>query len=105
MIKRYKSEATAAIHEMMEDLHSLSHIDKKTMRDFDEICLEPVELITAEEIRSIREREQVSQSVFAHYLNVSKDTISRWERGDKHPSGSSLKLLSLVKKKGLAAII
>lgn len=104
MKKAYKSEATAAIYEMMEDLHSLGHIDKKTMREFDEMCLEPIKSLSPEEIRNIREQEQVSQGVFARHLNVSKDTISRWERGDKYPSGASLKLLSLVKKKGLAAI-
>lgn len=56
------------------------------------------------EIRALREREEVSQDVFAHYLNVSKDSISKWECGVKHPAGSSLKLLSLVAKKGLEAI-
>jgi len=35
---------------------------------------------------------------------VSKDSVSQWERGDKHPAGPSLKLLSLVEKKGLAVI-
>jgi putative transcriptional regulator len=37
-------------------------------------------------------------------LNVSKESISQWERGEKHPAGASLKLLSLVEKKGLASI-
>jgi len=104
MTKTYKSEAMAAIYETMEDLYKLGHVDKKTMKEFDEICLEPVHALSPEEIRGIREKEEVSQGVFARYLNVSKDTISRWERGDKRPSGSSLKLLSIVKKKGLAAI-
>jgi putative transcriptional regulator len=49
-------------------------------------------------------REEVSQSVFAHHLNVSKDSVSKWERGEKRPAGSSLNLLSLIQKKGLAAI-
>ena len=50
------------------------------------------------------EREDVSQSVFASYLNVTKDSVSKWERGEKRPDGPSLKLLNLVKTKGLAAI-
>jgi putative transcriptional regulator len=74
------------------------------MRQFDESCLTPIHEFTPEEIQALREREQVSQTVFAHYLNVSKDSVSRWERGDKRPDGPSLKLLSLVEKKGLAAI-
>jgi putative transcriptional regulator len=79
-------------------------INKQTMRHFDQSCLTPVHAFTAEEIRALREREDVSQTVFAHYLNVSKDSVSQWERGEKHPAGSTLKLLSLVDKKGLEAI-
>jgi putative transcriptional regulator len=46
----------------------------------------------------------VSQGVFAHYLNVKPKLVSEWERGEKRPSGPSLKLLSIVKTKGLDAI-
>ena len=46
------------------------------------------------------EREQVSQPVFAMYLNVTKDSVSQWERGDKRPAGSAVKLLSIVAERG-----
>ena len=104
MSKKYKSEAMAAIHEMMVDLHAGGAIDKKTMRHFDEACLTPIKALKPEEIKAIREKEQVSQTVFANYLNVTSSLISKWERGEKRPSGASLKLLSLVEKKGLAAV-
>ena len=55
-----------------------------------------------EEIKAIREREHVSQTVFANYLNVTSSLVSKWERGEKRSSGASLKLLSLVEKNGLA---
>jgi putative transcriptional regulator len=74
------------------------------MREFDELCLTKIRPLTADEIRNIRERENISQVVFAHYINVTKGVISQWERGEKRPSGTSLKLLSLVEKKGLDAI-
>jgi putative transcriptional regulator len=57
-----------------------------------------------EEIKAIREREHVSQTVFAHYLNVTSSLVSKWERGEKRPAGASLKLLSLVEKNGLATV-
>lgn len=104
MTKRYRSEAMAAIHETMESLHRIGTIDKKTMHRFDEACLTPIHSLTPEEIRSIREKEHVSQSVFSHYLNVTVGLISKWERGEKKPSGTSLKLLLLVQKKGLSEI-
>lgn len=100
----YKSDVKAAIHEIASDLYNAGMIEKKTMRGFDESCLTPIHHFTAKEIRVLREHEEVSQTVFAYYLNVSKDSVSQWERGEKKPAGPSLKLLSLVKKKGLSAI-
>ena len=102
--RAYRSEASAAIHEMMEDICDAGVIDKQTMRKFDESCLTPVRTFSPAQIRALREREQVSQTVLAHHLNMSKESISQWERGEKHPAGPSLKLLSLIERKGLASI-
>lgn len=38
----YRSEALAAIHETMAELHASGAINKVTMREFDEVCLQPV---------------------------------------------------------------
>lgn len=46
----------------------------------------------------------MSQAVFARHLNVTVGLVSQWERGEKRPRGASLKLLSLVQRKGLDAI-
>lgn len=102
--KRYKSDAMAAIHETMEALHSIEAITHQTMRDFDETCLTPVTPLTPQEIKALREREHVSQTVFANYLNVTTSLVSKWERGEKKPSGAALKLLTLVEKSGLSAV-
>ncbi len=104
MSKTYRSEALAAIHETASDLHDAGVMDKRTLRNFDELCLTPVRPMPPEEIRAVRERERVSQAVFARHLNVSIGLISQWERGEKHPAGASLKLLTLIQKKGLEAI-
>ncbi|HKG83360.1 MAG TPA: DNA-binding transcriptional regulator [Beijerinckiaceae bacterium] len=102
--RKARSDALAAIRETAEGLHRAGLVDRATMREFDALCLTPVERLSAEEIRGLREREQVSQPVFAHYLNVSKGIVSKWERGEKRPDGASLKLLNLVRTKGLKAI-
>lgn len=99
--KTYKSEAFAAVHEMVEGLYQAELVDKKTMRDFDTSCLSPITPITGSEIKKLRERENVSQSIFAIYLNVSKNLISDWERGVKKPDGPALKLLTIVQRHGL----
>ena len=104
MTKQYRSKAMASIHETAEGLHAAGVMDKQTMRRFNEACLTPVRPLTAAEIRALREREGASQAVFARYLNVTKGLVSQWERGEKHPQGASLKLLSLVAANGLEAV-
>jgi putative transcriptional regulator len=104
MKKQYRSAVMASIHETAEGLHNAGVMDKQTMRKFDDACLTPVRPLSAEEIRALREREGASQAVFARYLNVTTGLISQWERGEKHPQGASLKLLSLVAKNGLMMV-
>jgi putative transcriptional regulator len=104
MTKRYRSPIAAAVHETASDLFSSGVITKQTMRHFDETCLTPVKPLTPRQIAAIREREQASQAVFARHLGVSVNLISQWERGEKKPQGASLKLLTLVKKNGLASV-
>jgi putative transcriptional regulator len=104
MKRQYGSDILASIHETAEGLHEAGLIDRQTMRKFDESCLTPVPKLTAAEILALREREGASQSVFARHLNVTPGLVSQWERGEKHPSGPSLKLLSLVARHGLAMV-
>lgn len=102
--KQYRSRVMAAIHETAAGLHSTGVMDRRSMRYFDAACLAPVQPLRPEDIRALREREGASQAVFARYLNVTTGLVSQWERGEKHPRGASLKLLSLVARKGLDGV-
>ena len=102
--RKHQSRIAEAVHETAEGLHRIGAIDKTTMREFDVMCLTMVEELSAREIQRIRRKAGVSQEVFSRYLNVTVTLVSQWERGEKRPSGPSLKLLSLVKHKGLDAI-
>lgn len=75
------------------------------MREYDALCLEPVPAYSSENIRALRERYKLSQAVLASVLNTSPSTVRQWEIGGKHPSGPSLKLLNLLDRKGLDALI
>jgi putative transcriptional regulator len=94
----------ASVHETAEGLHAAKLMDKQTMREFDDLCLTPVQQFGSREIRELRLREGASQAVFARYLNVTTGLVSQWERGEKRPQGASLKLLTLVAKNGLQAV-
>jgi putative transcriptional regulator len=104
MKKQYSSSLMASIHETAEGLHVAGIMNKRTMREFDDMCLTPVQPLKPKEIRAVRLREGASQAVFARYLNVTTGLVSQWERGEKHPQGASLKLLTLVAKNGLQAV-
>lgn len=98
---KFKSEAFEAIHGSAAALLKVGGITKATMRDFDETCLTKPPVIAPEDIKRLRERNKVSQPVFARYLNTSESTVEKWETGAKRPVGAALKLLSLVQKHGI----
>jgi putative transcriptional regulator len=104
MVKRYKSDALAAVHETALGLEEAGVLSRRSMKAFDAMCLTPVEPLSPEQIRAIRVRENASQAVFARHLNVTTGLVSQWERGEKRPRGASLKLLTLVARKGLQAV-
>ena len=99
--RRSKGDAFEAIHSAAQGLHRAGAISKATMREYDELCLEPVKQITAKDVVRIRLRVKVSQNLFAHYLNTSPSTVQKWETGAKKPGAIAAKLLRVVEKHGL----
>lgn len=99
--RRSKGDAFEAIHSAAQGLHRAGAISKATMREYDELCLEPVKEVTAEDVVRIRLRAKVSQNLFAHYLNTSPSTVQKWETGAKKPGAIAAKLLRVVEKHGL----
>ncbi|ROR14573.1 DNA-binding transcriptional regulator [Erwinia sp. JUb26] len=102
---KFKSPAFEAIHSAAAGLFSVDAIPVETMRNFDKACLSDVEELQPTEIKSLREKLNVSQPVFARYLNTSVSTVQKWESGVKRPGGLSLKLLRVVQKHGLEVLI
>ncbi len=98
---RSKGDAFEAIHSAAQGLHRAGTISKATMKEYEELCLEPVKEVTAKDVVRIRLRVNVSQNLFAHYLNTSPSTIQKWEAGAKKPGAIAAKLLRVVEKHGL----
>jgi len=96
------------IEEMQEtfaDLKKGGVINKKQMAEFDALKNLEVKAFQPKVIKQLRTKERLSQAVFAAVLNTSTSTIQKWETGEKKPSGPSLKLLSILKNKGIEALI
>jgi putative transcriptional regulator len=103
-MRKTKPPLLAAVHETVKDPHKSGVMDQVTLRDFDLRCFPPVEPLEPEQIKKIREASHVSQAVFARLLNTSVSTVQKWEIGQKKPTGTALKLLHLVQKRGLEAV-
>ncbi len=99
------SKVQETISEMAKDLYAVGAIDKITMKKFDIKSLSPVPNYTGKQISSIRNKLGFSQAVFAAYLNVSDRAVKKLEHGDSKPRGATLKLLSIVDRKGIEVII
>ena len=56
------------------------------------------------EIKSVREKLNVSQSEFALMIGVSKSTLQNWEQGRRHPEGPAQALLKIASKKPKAVL-
>lgn len=97
-----KDRMLKTAHDMAQGLYDAGVIDSMTLREYDALCLPPVKSFSAKEIKKLRLHEKVSQSVFAKLLNTSVSTVRQWEQGDKHPRGTSLKLINLISDKGLS---
>ena len=80
-------------------------ITKRNMSGLGGLPVMPVPAFDAVRIRALRERLNLSQAVLARVLNTSASTVRKWELGDKSPSGPSLKLLDLLERKGLPAVL
>lgn len=102
--RRFRTEAAGAIHSAVAGMFRAGTIDKATMLRFDESCLRKPPKMDPRRIKSIREKQKVSQPVFARYLNTSESTVEKWESGAKKPSGMALKLLDIVDKHGLKVL-
>lgn len=100
-----RSKILDTVHDMAQGLYDAGIVDATTMREYDALCLPEIHELGAKDIKRIRLQEKVSQAIFAKFLNTSTSTVKQWEQGEKHPRGTSLKLLNLVASKGIQALV
>ena len=100
-----KSRILDEMHQTATGLHGVGLISKRRMGEFDALCRLDVHEMAPQKIKLLREDSRLSQAVFAAVLNTSLSTVQKWEAGDKRPSGPSLKLLNLIERKGLEAVL
>lgn len=101
----HTSRVLNEVLEVAQGLHGAGLISRRRMSEFEAFRQLEVHEMPPEQIKALREKAHVSQAVFAAVLNTSLSTVQKWEVGDKKPSGPSLKLLNLIERKGIAAVL
>jgi putative transcriptional regulator len=110
MKKKKAGALTKALIETAADVRKSGILDrasheKITMRHLGSANLPKVSPVSADQVRTMRVRARMSQAVFARYLNLTVGYVSQLERGVKRPTGAALALLSVIKRKGIEAIV
>jgi putative transcriptional regulator len=99
------SDIQSTINEIADGLYRANIINQKTLRELTDDELPEIIAYTGEEIQALRKKQHLSQAVFAKYLNVSPSIIRSLEHGTRHAQGAILKLLNIVNKHGIDALI
>lgn len=85
----------AAVHDTAKGLHKAGVLDQVTLREFDLLCLQPIEPLQPEQMKHIRKTTRGSQALSAYLLSTDLSKVQKWEIRPKKPTGTTLKLLQL----------
>jgi len=94
-----------SVKNTVKDLHNSGLVDDITMRNIENLCLPEVQDFSPDKIVSIRKKFKLSQAALASIFNISPSTVQKWEQGQKRPAGASKKLLDIMERKGLDALV
>ena len=94
-----------SITNTVRDLNKSGLVYDITMKNIENLCLPEVQEYSPEKIVSIRKKFKLSQAALASVFNISPSTVQKWEQGNKKPAGASRKLLDIIERKGLEALI
>lgn len=101
------SKNSRLLNEAMETaagMYKYDIIDIRRLREYETLCA-PVHKFTGVEVKELRNRIKVSQAFLAQLINTSVATVRAWEAGQKNPGGPSCKLLDILARKGIEALL
>jgi putative transcriptional regulator len=100
-----RKSISKSITSTVSDLHSLGLVDDITLKNIESLCLPEIKDYSPEHIVRIRKRFKLSQAAMASLFNISTSTVQKWEQGNKKPTGASRKLLDIIERKGIQALV
>jgi putative transcriptional regulator len=100
-----RNSISKSITNTVKDLNKSGLVDDITLRNIENLCLPDIADYSPQKIVTIRKKFKLSQAALASIFNISTSTVQKWEQGNKKPTGASKKLLDLMERKGLEALI
>ena len=100
-----RKSISKSITSTVKDLKIIGLVDNITLKNIENLCLPEIKEYSPEKIVTIRKKFKLSQAAMASVFNISTSTVQKWEQGNKKPTGASRKLLDLMERKGLKALI
>ncbi|WP_331251377.1 helix-turn-helix domain-containing protein [Photorhabdus khanii] len=94
--------------ELAKELHSVDAAPESLIKDLEKAVnarkindqIKAVTMMTGAEIKQLRAQHGMSQAMLALALGMSKESISKWEREEKKPSGPALRMLHILERRG-----
>lgn len=103
-MRKRKSLAIVYMLRTMRRMHALGSVNDENMRHMEWVSMQPPEPLLPEQVRAIRESEELELDTFADMINTTPRLLRRWEQGFNKPSGSALRMLRIMHERGVRAI-
>ena len=100
-----RKSVAKSITNTITDLNKSGLVDDITMKNIENLCLPEIQEYSQQQIVTIRKKFKLIQAALASVFNVSTSTVQKWEQGNKKATGASKKLLDIIARKGLEALI
>jgi len=100
-----RASITESIISTVKDLKKSGLVDEITMKNIQSLCVPDVKEYKPEKIVLLRKKLNLSQAALAYIFNISPSTVQKWEQGNKKPTGASKKLLDIIERKGIEALL
>lgn len=92
-------------HELAVTLNKVGVMSDERLQQIEREVFPQKRRFSADEVRRIRDRSEVSLPYFAQAVGVGPATVEQWEQGLKRPTGASARLLDIIDRKGIDAVL
>jgi len=104
-MRKRKSETIIRLLRLSRELHACGACSDEDLQAMEQIAMTSPEPLKADDFRVIREASTFSVYTLARIFNTSARQLRRWELGlGKGPKGPELRLLRMVRDRGLADV-